>query len=83
MKRRAQTAAIAAALAAVLVLTLSSPAAAYRRGEYVTISGRVTDLDGTPLAGVTVLLEPSRRVFKLSKMFKPKRNREQTDRLQI
>lgn len=78
--RRAPTAAIAAILAAMLILTLASPAAAYRRGEYVTISGRVTDLDGAPLAGVTVLFEPSRRVFKL---FQRKRNREQTDRLQI
>lgn len=70
-------------MAAVLISTLASPAAAYRRGEYVTISGRVTDLDGAPVAGATVLFEPSRRVFRLSKMFKPKRNREQTDRLQI
>lgn len=79
MKRRAKTA-IAAALAAALALASAAAAEPYRRGEYITVRGLVTDLDGNPLPGVTVLFEPSRRVFKL---FRSKRNRPQTDRLQI
>jgi hypothetical protein len=74
---------IVAALAAVLVWTSASPATAaakYRAGEYITVRGRVVDFDGRPLAGVTVLLEPSRRPFKL---FQRKRDREPIDRLQI
>ncbi len=82
---RAKLGITTALLTLVLSPNLVVPAAAdsFRRGEYITIRGHVTSLDGAPLAGVTVLLEPSRRAFRLSKMFQPKHRREQTDRLQI
>jgi len=73
---------IVLAVTAALALTPAVPAAAagYRQGEYITVRGRVVDLEGRPVPGVTVLLEPSRREFKL---FQRKKNREQTDRLQV
>lgn len=37
----------------------------YRTGDPVTITGQVTDAGGRPMAEVEVLLEVSRRVFKL------------------
>lgn len=40
----------------------------YRKGDPVTVSGRVTDGAGRALAGATVLLEVSRRAFRLSRL---------------
>ena len=71
--------------AVVLMATLAIPAEAgpYSLGDPITITGQVTDTGGTPLAGVTVILEPARREFKLSKPFQRQRNREATDHIQL
>ncbi len=66
-------------LAAVLVAAaLCAPAASgtatYGKGDPVTINGRVTDAEGAPVAGVTVLLEVSRDKFRWRKLRKVKGN---------
>jgi len=48
--------------------------APYSKGDPVTITGRVTDSDGKPVANVTVLLELSRKAFQLRKLRRIKGN---------
>ena len=66
------TARIALALALIvgLLLPLKADAAwpwkkKYERGEKVELTGIVTDADGRPLDGVQLILEASRRAFRL------------------
>lgn len=69
------TLAMLAALALALPWAPDAGAEArYRKGDTVTISGRVTNPSGKPLAGVTVLLELSRTSFKLREMRRTKTN---------
>ncbi len=68
-------------LAAALVL--GNPGAApagHKKGQVVTITGQVTDAEGRPLPNVSVVLEVSRRSFKLLRFWKP---RQKTDTLKI
>lgn len=58
-------AALPAPPAAAAGLPLGSP---YRDGEVVRVTGQVTDAEGRPVAGVTVLLEVSRARFRLQRM---------------
>jgi len=63
-----RTAIVLRVLLAILLLAVASTAAAakpHRKGETITVSGRVIDGDGEPLAGVPVLLEVSREAFRL------------------
>jgi len=52
--------------------------AKYERGEKVEFTGIVTDADGQPLQGVQVILESSRRSFRLRRM-----NRETVDSFRV
>ncbi len=49
-------------------------ARSYRTGDPVTVTGQVTDAGGRPLAEVEVLLEVSRRTFKLRSFRREKRD---------
>lgn len=61
---------LAAVLAATSCCALATIAGAapYGKGDTVTISGRVSDVDGAPVASVTVLLELSRNSFSWRKL---------------
>lgn len=61
--------ALALALA-VLAPTGGLAAKTYKRGEFVTVTGRVTGAGGVSLPEVTVVLELTRTSFKLGNVFK-------------
>lgn len=54
---------LAAVSGLALVAAAPAPAARYAQGEEVEVTGRVTDLDGEPLAGVEVVLAGHRKNF--------------------
>ncbi len=74
---------IAAALLLAFAAAGETPARTYKKGEVVTIGGRVTDAGGQPLADVSVVLEVSRRAFDLLRFWQPKEKRQKTDLLRV
>ena len=72
LKPRPAAASLAAGawLLALWTLAASAGGATYGKGDTVTISGRVTDSEGAPVDGVTVLLEVSRTSFSWRKFRK-------------
>ncbi len=75
---------IALSLGLVLVVgAMAASAAGRKKGEVVTLTGRVTDAEGQPLPNVSVVLEVSRRSFQLLRFWKSKQAREKTDTLRI
>ncbi len=77
---RPTTPRLIALLACVLLWGVATAEAKglYKKGDHLSISGRVTDGAGQPLGEVTVLLELSRTSFRLSRFKKVK-----SDTLQI
>lgn len=70
-------------LSALLATAAGASARTYKKGQPITISGRVTDASGQPLANVSVVLEVSRRSFNLLRFWQRREARPKTDALLI
>jgi len=60
--------ALLAGLALALVVAAPAAEARHEKGQSISVTGLVTDADGTPLADVRVVLEASREVFSLRQL---------------
>jgi len=61
-------AALLAGLACVLAVAAPTASARHEKGQSISVTGLVTDAQGTPLADVRVVLEASREVFSLRRL---------------
>ncbi len=83
MDRGVRAAAVLAAFGLALLTATEADGRTYKRGEVISISGRVTGADGQPLANVSVVLEVSRHRFKLGRIFQRGKPSAKSDTLRI